>query len=188
MWVSTTRSLAEPSSRVQSTSQPRPVGLLHRIHRRKPQFHFDHSNIERLRGPRQWFQPLQHRGDQRVCDSGVECGPDSYHVTPFRVRLRTAVLVRCITSRFRTTPTRILPVRHEHFDVVDCATKVNTFRGSFPVTSLAGGASVCYKATMTVPIAENGRSDTVTLTADTELTGGDRVDENRSSSMPQPPG
>jgi len=55
----------------------------------------------------------------------------------------------------------------EQFDVVDCATKL-VDQGDFPVTSLVGGASVCYKATMTVPIAQNGRSDTVTVTADME--------------------
>jgi hypothetical protein len=58
----------------------------------------------------------------------------------------------------------------EHFDRVDCATK-SVDQGDFPVTSLVGGASVCYKATMTVPVTENGRSDTVTVTADTESDG-----------------
>ena len=36
-------------------------GLLHRIHRRKPQLHFDHSSIEGLRRSRRWIQPLRHR-------------------------------------------------------------------------------------------------------------------------------
>jgi hypothetical protein len=59
------------------------------------------------------------------------------------------------------------PGTSEHFDRVDCATKL-VDQGDFPVTSLVGGASVCYKAKMTVPIAQNGRSDTVTVTANTE--------------------
>jgi hypothetical protein len=72
----------------------------------------------------------------------------------------------------------------EHFDKVDCATKL-VDEGDFPVTSLIGGASVCYKATMTVPIAENGRSDTVTVTADTESDGsGTELTQNATIQCP----
>jgi hypothetical protein len=54
-----------------------------------------------------------------------------------------------------------------HFDITDCATKTQDL-GDFPVATLVGGASVCYKATMTVPIAQNGATDKVTVTANSE--------------------
>ena len=40
--------------------------------------------------------------------------------------------------------------------------------GTFPVTSLAAGEEACYKNTITVPLDQNGLSDTVTATANTK--------------------
>lgn len=54
------------------------------------------------------------------------------------------------------------------FKVVDCTSGVPT-GSNFPLSTLSGDA--CYSNTMTVPLNENGRSDTVTVTGNT-LAGG----------------
>ncbi len=63
------------------------------------------------------------------------------------------------------------PNSTNHFDVTDCATKTQD-HGDFPVASMVGGAQVCYKSSITVPLA-TGNKDTVTVTANSksDLTG-----------------
>jgi hypothetical protein len=56
------------------------------------------------------------------------------------------------------------PTADGAFDHVDCADSTNSL-GSFPLASLNGEA--CYKNTITVLLAQNGLSDTVTVTANT---------------------
>ena len=58
-----------------------------------------------------------------------------------------------------------------HFDVTDCATKTQDL-GDFPFSSLVGGAQVCYKSSITVPLAKRNK-DTITVTANSksDLTG-----------------
>jgi hypothetical protein len=73
---------------------------------------------------------------------------------------------------------------NNHFDVVDCTT-FTTDSGDFPVATLAAGAAVCYKATMTVPLTSNGLTDTVTVTANSEAGGtGTTVTDTAQATCP----
>lgn len=60
------------------------------------------------------------------------------------------------------------PVLATAFTVVDCATGLPVEPAAiFPMDTLAGGATVCYKNTFSVLLADNGPIDTVTATAKT---------------------
>jgi hypothetical protein len=61
------------------------------------------------------------------------------------------------------------PAADGAFKRVTCGT--TTQIGTFPVTSLDNGVQACYLNTMTVPLNQNGLSDTVTATANTEADG-----------------
>jgi hypothetical protein len=56
------------------------------------------------------------------------------------------------------------------FQWVECLDS-DTVLGTFPLESLAGGGEACYKNTITVPLADNGTSDTVTVTSNTDPDG-----------------
>jgi hypothetical protein len=57
------------------------------------------------------------------------------------------------------------------FQRVDCANP-NTVLGTFPFAGpVAAGGQVCYKNTITVLLTQNGLSDTITVTANTESDG-----------------
>lgn len=61
------------------------------------------------------------------------------------------------------------PAADGTFQQVDCTTGASL--GSFPLSTLGSGESVCYKNTMTVPLAQNGTTDTVSATANTADAG-----------------
>jgi hypothetical protein len=61
------------------------------------------------------------------------------------------------------------PAADGAFQVVDCTTGDPIDSQTFPLTSLAGGGTeACYLNTITVPLAQNGLTDTVTVTSNTE--------------------
>jgi hypothetical protein len=76
---------------------------------------------------------------------------------------------------------------NQKFDVVDCATKTNDL-GDFPVSSLASGAEVCYKATITVALTTQAVPDTVSVTSNSESDGsGTAVTDTAQASCSPPP-
>ena len=76
---------------------------------------------------------------------------------------------------------------NQHFDVVDCATKTNDL-GDFPYASLASGAEVCYKATITtVGLPSQAVTDTVSVTSNSAPDGsGSAVTDTGQASCSPP--
>ncbi|WP_421245399.1 hypothetical protein [Aeromonas sanarellii] len=71
------------------------------------------------------------------------------------------------------------PVLLTPFIKVDCNNPANEL-GEFPLLTLGGGATVCYKNSFSVPLDQNGPSDTVTATAATTAGGAVTVDDQAS--------
>lgn len=80
------------------------------------------------------------------------------------------------------------PAADGPFQRVDCTT--GTPIDNFPFAGpLAGGAQVCYKNTMTVPLNQNGLSDTITATANTKSDGtGQSLTVEATAQCPNLPG
>jgi hypothetical protein len=77
----------------------------------------------------------------------------------------------------------------EHFEVVDCTNYLPlSTPASFPIASLAAGASRCYKATITTGLVSPGNTaaDTVTLTAKTQDEGGATLHASASATCTPP--
>lgn len=74
------------------------------------------------------------------------------------------------------------------FQRVDCTT--GTVIDNFPFAGpLAGGAEVCYKNTMTVPLHQNGLSDTISATANSKSDGtGETLTKEVTAQCPNLPG
>jgi hypothetical protein len=75
------------------------------------------------------------------------------------------------------------PAADGAFERVQCPPDSGSL-GTFPLDSLSGSA--CYKNTITVPLAQNGLSDTVTVTANTLADGtGAALDDSATATCPQ---
>ena len=80
------------------------------------------------------------------------------------------------------------PAISDPFTVVDCTTGLPVAGASFPLLTLAGGDTVCYKNTFSVPLAQNGPTDTVTVTAHTAAgSTADPIDDSDSADCPTLP-
>jgi len=76
---------------------------------------------------------------------------------------------------------------NQKFDVVDCATKT-TDLGDFPVASLASGAEVCYKATITTQgLPSQAVTDTVSVSSNSEPDGSGIALGNTAQASCSPP-
>lgn len=76
-----------------------------------------------------------------------------------------------------------VPAADAAFQRVNCAT--SAVLGSFPFAGpLAAGGEVCYRNTITVPLAQNGLMDTVTATANTESGGGLALTDSATAQCP----